>query len=132
MANEILGRAVVIGIGSSPTPIATARTKSLTVSNEAVDVTSDDDAGIQRFLDTPGQIAVEVSVEGLYYGDDLMTLALSGSPVEDIQFDYGTYTIDGTFFMSSYSESMAYNEATTFSATFSSTSAVLATPVTPP
>jgi predicted secreted protein len=130
---ELLGRKVTISIDESA--VATARTKSLTINNENVDVTSDTDEGIQRFLAEPGQKAVEVSVEGMFdlADDALVVLALDGTNAQaEIQFDYGTYTIEGTFNMSSYSEGMTYNDAVTFSASFASSGAVTKTAVTPP
>ena len=130
---EILGRMVIVSIDAAVR--ATARTKSLTINNEAVDVTSDGDDGIQRFLNEMGQKSVEVSVEGMFDSADetLTTLALGSDLIVPVELDYGTYTITGDFFMNSYSEGQTYNDATTFSATFASSGAVVktATPVTP-
>lgn len=122
---EQLGRKVTITIGSESR--ATARTKNLTINNEMVDVTSDGDDGIQRYITEPGQKAVEVSVEGMFDVDDetLPDLALSSDLSETVELDYGTYTISGTFVMPSYSEGQTYNDAVTFSATFQSSGAVV-------
>jgi len=123
MANEQLGRKVSIEIDG--VVVATARTKSLTINNSGINVTSDGDDGIQRMLDEPGEKNVEVSVEGLSFGSTLMDIALGSNLVQEIVFDFGTYTVTGDFFQSSYSESMPYNEAMTFTAAYSSTGAVL-------
>lgn len=122
---EILGRKVTITIGASAR--ATARTKNLTINNEMVDVTSDGDDGIQRYITEPGQKAVEVSVVGMFDVDDetLPDLALGTDLSETVELDYGTYTITGTFVMPSYSEGQTYNDAVTFSATFQSSGAVV-------
>src|SRR5690554_280622 len=124
---EILGRKVTVSIDSVVR--ATARTKSLTIANEAVDVTSDGDDGIQRFLNEMGQKSVEVSVEGMFDSADetLPDLALGNDLIVPVELDYGTYTIAGDFFMNSYSEGQTYNDATTFSATFASSGAVVKT-----
>jgi predicted secreted protein len=119
---EQLGRKVSISVGGAV--VATARTKSLNINNSAINVTSDGDDGIQRILAEPGEKAVEVSVDGLAIDATLADVALSSSLTVAIVFDYGTYTISGNFFMGSYSESLPYNEAITFSASFSSTGAV--------
>lgn len=126
---ELLGRKVTIAQGDTPSVIAVARTKSLTINNEAVDVTSDGDDGIQRYLNEPGQKAVEVSVEGMFDSADetLIDLSLSDDLISALEFDYTAYTIGGDFFMTSYSQSMAYNDAITFSATFASSGAVVKT-----
>ena len=126
---EQLGRKVTISIGGEVK--ATARTKTLTINNEMINVTSDGDDGVQRFIVEPGEKAVEVSVEGMFDLDDdaLPTLALSNDLSETIELDYGTYTISGTFVMPSYSEGQPYNEAQTFSATFQSSGAIVKAPV---
>lgn len=123
---EILGRKVTITIDG--TAKATARTKSLSINNEPVDVTSDTDTGIQRFLAEPGQKSVEISVEGMFDAADetLQTLALNSTDViVPVVLNYTTYTITGDFFMSSYSDNGAYNDAVAFSATFQSSGAVV-------
>jgi len=120
---EMLGRKVTISVGG--VVAANARTKSLTINNETIDVTSDGDDGIQRFLTEAGQKAVEVSVEGLEINDVLLELSLGADISTAIIFTYPTYTITGTFVMPSYSQSLPYNEAMTFSATFSSSGAVV-------
>lgn len=122
---EQLGRKVTISIGGAVR--ATARTKTLNINNEMVDVTSDGDDGVQRFIHEPGQKAVEVSVEGMYDTTDeaLQDLALSNDLSEEIVLDYTTFTITGTFVMPTYSEGMTYNDAQTFSATFQSSGAVV-------
>lgn len=120
---EMLGRKVSISIGGNV--VATARTKNLSINNEMIDVTSDGDSGIQRFLNEPGQKGVEISVEGLMDDDSLLTKALSNDLSAAVVLDYGTYTISGTFVMPSYSEGIPYNEAVTFSATLSSSGAVV-------
>lgn len=126
---ELMGRKVTISQGDPLAVIATARTKSLTINNESVDVTSDTDDGIQRFLDAPGQKSVEISVEGMFdtTDDTLPTLALSNSMITDMELSYGSgnYSLTGSFFMSSYSEGQTYNDATTFNATFASSGAVV-------
>ena len=128
---EMSGRKVTISIDAAPR--ATARTKSLTISNEAVDVTSDGDDGIQRFLNEMGQKAVEVSVEGMFDSadDTLPDLALGNDLIVPLELDYGSYTISGDFFMSSYSEGQTYNDAVTFSASFASSGAVVKAASTP-
>ena len=122
---EQLGRKVTISIGGEVK--ATARSKNLTINNEMVDVTSDGDDGVQRFITEPGQKAVEITVNGMFdlEDDTLPELALSNDVSTEIILDYGTYTITGTFVMPSYSEGKEYNDAQTFDATFSSSGAVL-------
>jgi predicted secreted protein len=150
MANEFIGRAVAVKIGT--VYVATARTKSLTINNEAVDITSDGDKGIQRMLARAGQKGVEVSIEGL---EDLSKTSLptslfkfaldngadGTSLLKTISFEFyltnvnqGTnkadFILSGDFFLASYQQSHAYNEAVTFSASFNSSGLVTLTVVT--
>lgn len=121
--SKIVGRIVTLSLAT--VLIAAARTKSLTINNSPINVTTDDEDGIQTLLAVPGEKAVEISVDGILDTDALLTLSLSANPDGVMVFTYPTYTITGTFFMSSYSEGIPYNEATTFSASFSSSGAVV-------
>jgi predicted secreted protein len=120
---EMLGRKVVISVAGSP--VATARTVSMTINNEAVNITSAGDDGVRRLMGDAGEKSVEITLDGLYTGASLMDLALSSSLIEDVELDYGTYTVEGDFFISSYNEGQPYNEAITFSATLMSSGAVV-------
>lgn len=123
---KIVGRIVTVTLDT--VAIAAVRTKSLTINNSPINVTTDDESGIQELLDVPGEKAVEISVDGILDTDVLADLALNANPTGNMVFTYpGTpgYTITGDFFMSSYSEGIPYNEATTFTASFSSTGAVV-------
>ncbi len=120
---KIVGRVITLSLDA--TVVAAARTKSLTINNSPINVTTDDEGGIQALLDVPGEKAVEISVDGILDTDALLTLSLDANPEGVMVFTYPTYTITGTFFMSSYSEGIPYNEATTFTAAFSSSGAVV-------
>lgn len=120
---EILGRKVSIKIDGSV--IAAARTKSLTINNETINITADGDDGIARYLTEAGEKSVEISVDGLMVDDALLTKALGSDISAVIIFTYPTYTITGTFVMPSYGEGLPYNEAITFNASFSSSGAIV-------
>lgn len=122
MAGEILGRKILIKIAGAA--VASVRTKSITINNEPVDVTNDDDLGVQRMLDEPGQKNIEISVEGLYSGDTLRALADQSLVVENVELIYSSFILSGSFFIGSYNEGMPYNDAITFSGTLSSSGSV--------
>lgn len=122
---EILGRKVVVTVGT--TPVATARTTSMAINNEAVNITSAGDDGVRRIMSEAGEKSVEVTLDGLYTDSSLMDLALGGTLIQDVELDYQTYTLSGDFFLSAYNEGQPYNEAITFSATLMSTGAVIKT-----
>lgn len=118
------GRAVIVSLDS--TPIAAARTKSLTINNSVIDVTTDDDAGIRTLLAEPGEKAIDISIDGLLEDDVLLNLSLAADTTGTFEFNYGSgnYKLTGTFNMTSYSEGLSYNDAVTFSASFSSSGAI--------
>lgn len=120
---EILGRKVVVTVGT--TPVATARTTSMAINNEAVNITSAGDDGVRRIMSEAGEKSVEVTLDGLYIDSSLMDLALGGTLIQDVELDYQTYTLSGDFFLSAYNEGQPYNEAVTFSATLMSTGAIV-------
>lgn len=115
------GRLTTISIDG--TAVATARAKSLTINNSTIDVTAEDDSGIQSLLTTPGRKSVDVSVEGVTDTAVLRTLALNTDISAEVVFDDGVSTLTGTFMMTSYGESKPYEDADTFTASFSSSGA---------
>jgi predicted secreted protein len=129
MSGDKIGRSVTIKVGGAA--VATGRTKSLTINNTLVDVTADDDDGIQKLLSVPGQKNVEVTLDGMYLSSDttLLDLALNSdiSATVDLEYGAGLYALSGTYAMGNYSEGMPYNEAITFSASFSSSGEVTKT-----
>lgn len=130
MAGDTIGRKVTISIGGSV--VAQARTKSLTINNTAINVTTNGDLGIQTLLAESGEQSVDVSVDGLYLSTDTAILdaalaAPNSAALVAIEFDYGDFTISGQFKQTSYNEGQPYNEAITFSASYSSSGAVVKT-----
>ncbi len=125
MSGDTLGRKVSITIGGNV--VASARTKTLTINNSSVNVTADDDSGIQALLDEMGEKSVDLSVDGMYLSTDetLLDLSLSTTPAADVVLDFETFTISGRFFQNSFSNGVPYNEAITFSSSFSSSGAVV-------
>ena len=127
--SEYLGRKVLATVDG--TSYINGRTKNLSINNEMVNITSAGDDGIQRFLTEMGEKAVELSIEGLAIGEELLDKALSTDLSVAVVLTFPAeagatgFTITGTFVMPSYSLGMPYNEATTVSATFSSSGAVV-------
>lgn len=119
---EILGRKVTVSVGG--TVVATARTTSMTVNNEPVNITSVGDDGIRRMMDEPGEKSIEITLDGLYTDASLYDLAQGASLLTEVVLTYAGYTLTGDFFLASYNEGQPYNEAVTFSATLQSSGAV--------
>lgn len=108
--------------------LAGVRTKAISINGSPIDVTNDDDAGIRKLMDQPGEVTVSITVSGVLMNDTLAQEAMSTSDrVAATQFlrpgspDNG---FSGDFFLASYSENAEYKEAVTFEATFESAGAV--------
>jgi predicted secreted protein len=125
---EQLGRKVTVSVGGDV--VATARTTSMTVNNESVNITSAGDDGVRRLMDEPGEKSVEITLDGLYTDESLYDLAQGASLLTAVVLTYETYTLTGDFFLASYNEGQPYNEAITFSATLQSSGAVAKAAVT--
>ena len=124
-----VGRKAVLSQGSPLVAVAALRTKTMTMANEPVDVTSDDDAGFRKLLADPGNKTLDISVEGVAKDvasfSALLTLATSGTDILDsfsLLFP-GIGTIAGEFVVSSFEVGAPYNEAATFSCTLQSAGA---------
>lgn len=118
-----LGRKVILKIDN--TPIAGLQTKGFTINNTIIDITDDYDQGLQTMLAEPGLKAVEISGNGVCDTTALLDLSLSNNVSASMTFDFGAYTVSGTFMVSSYGESMEHATARTFTASFSSSGAVV-------
>ena len=103
------------------------RTKGYTVTNDYVDVTTDDDNGWRTLLATPGLRSVEVTVGGI--SSDQVLIAemfkanITGEPLV-VELPTTTGTLAGTFLCSSFEQSGEHDGAVEFSATFMSNGVV--------
>ena len=131
-----VGRKAVLSFGSPLAAIAALRTKTMTLGNEVIDVTSDDDAGFRALLDGPGTKTLDMSFEGVTKDvaslNSLITLAMSGTDIVDtfsILFP-SIGTMAGPFALTSFEIGAPYNEGSTFSASIQSAGTFTWTPVT--
>lgn len=111
------------------TPVAGVREKSIALNGEPIDVTDDDDDGWRALLaDEAAQNEVTISVNGVTK-DDTLRAAWFGTRTSamTVTFPDGG-TISGNFFLQSYTETGAYNDAVTFEAEFQSSGIVTYTP----
>lgn len=119
------GRALTIDWDS--VTIAGARTKGYTVTNDYVDVTTDDEDGWRTLLTDPGMRSVEVTVGGITKNQiilaEIMKANITGEPLT-VQLPTTTGTLAGTFVCSSFEESGEHDGAVEFSATFMSAGVV--------
>jgi TP901-1 family phage major tail protein len=107
-----------------------AREKSIEMNGEPVDVTDDAADGWRTLLEEPGQLEVNISVSGVTKSAVLRTAWFAKELQETLVVTYptGGGSFTGTFQLVSYTETGAYNDATTYDAEFQSTGEVTYTP----
>lgn len=120
----LVGRKVKFTPVSGGTAVIGGRTKNITINNEAIDITSDDDNGFRTLLeDDPALRSIDMSVEGVLKDDALIELA--SKPGADLQDEYkmeieGIGEFQGTFHFGTLTLGAPYNDAVTFSASVQS------------
>ena len=119
------GRALTIDWDS--VTLVGVRTKGYTITNDYVDVTTDDDDGWRTLLADPGLRSVEVTAGGISSDQvliaEMMKANITGEPLT-IQLPTTTGTLAGTFLVSSFEQSGEHDGAVEFSATFMSNGVV--------
>lgn len=128
MSGALKGRSIIIR--RNGIIVAGVRTKSITIGGSPIDVTTDDDDGVRKLMDQPGQVDVSISVSGIVLNEVLRNESLSTSDrVATTQFTYkegfegspaDSHGFSGDFFLASYSETGEYQGMTTFEAEFQS------------
>lgn len=120
----LVGRRVTFAPTGSGIAVTGMRTKSITINNEPIDITSDDDGGFRTYLDEdPAERSIEMSVEGVTKDDNLMQLATTGGSglISEYTLAFaGLGTFTGNFHIGSLELGAPYNDAVTFSCTIRS------------
>ena len=118
------GRELTIEWGAGPTTLVGVRTKGYTITNDYVDVTTDDDDGWRTLLSDPGLRSVEVTTGGVSSDQvliaDIMNANVTAKTLH-IEFPVTTGNIVGNFLVSSFEQTGEHDGAVEFSATFMST-----------
>lgn len=132
---KLAGRKVQIkeGTGPSATLVAGARSDSITINNEPIDITDKGDDGWRTLLGDASVRSVELSVTGLVDGSSLIAKAFG--PTNSL---LGAYTIDisgmgeisGQFYFSNIELSAPHDDAFEFSATIMSSGEITWTAAT--
>lgn len=106
------------------------RTRGVTMSNEMVDVTTDDDSGWRTLLATPGVKSIEVTISGISSDEVLIAEFFNASTTgETLQGDLPSSlnspgNFSGTYHLSSFEINGEHDGAVEFSATFMSSGEV--------
>lgn len=119
------GRAVTVKRGAvTPVLLAGVRTKNFALNGAPIDITSDDDSGVRKLMQEPGELDMEITVAGVIKDDILRLEALSLTDRTSVtEFGFpGSVAgkIAGDFYLSSYKETGEYKGVATFEATFMS------------
>ena len=118
--------------GASPPvaqEIAGVREKGISLNGEAIDVSADDSNGWRELLSVSAEDQVDLSLSGVTRDETLKTDWFAGNRTQAVTITYPSGgVLSGNFYMTSLSETGAYNDATTFDMELQSTGAVTYTP----
>jgi predicted secreted protein len=131
MAGRI-GRKVRFHFGgiSPADEIPGVREKGVELNGEPIDVTSDENDGVRILLDNiSAQDEVNVTVSGVTKDTRMKQAWIDRLRTQTVLLQYPDLSsLSGTFYLSSYSETEPYNDASTFEATLMSSGVVTYTP----
>ena len=106
------------------------REKSLKMNGEAIDVTSDEDNGYRALLSNiQAQTEVSIGISGVTKDTRLKEAWVNRQLTQVCRMEYPDGAVlTGTFFLSDYTETEPYKDATTFEASLMSSGIVTFTP----
>lgn len=119
--------------GTTFVAVAGMREPSITINNEAVDVTTSDDSGIRKLLEGGGVTSMSVKATGVYMDDTTfntlraasltnthkkMQVSVPGTPVKTYEADFMIATVE---------ENGTYNGSVNYSLTLESAGAITLT-----
>jgi predicted secreted protein len=125
-----LGRAVTFewGDASPQTEIPGVRETGVNLNGEAIDVTANDSVGWREVLAAPAENQVDISLSGVTKDKTLRSAWFSGTPgarLQDVTLTYADgASFTGKFYLQSYNETAAYNDAVAFEAELVSSGAI--------
>lgn len=128
MAFPIVGRKVgIYDMTTSPgVLVAGVRGKTISINNEPIDITTDDDSGFRTLLGDPGTRSLDLSIEGVTDNTVFLTAATAGTTALLLSYEIrftGIGIVAGDFYLSSVELGAPYNESVTFSAKLQSSGA---------
>jgi predicted secreted protein len=125
----ISGRKLRVKRGS--TAIAGARSDSITINNEPIDITDKDDAGWRTMLADVGVRSIDCEVEGVLTDSTFLALAVGTASAlleaYTLEID-GIGDFTGNFFLASFAVTGEQADATTFTASIQSSGTITFTP----
>lgn len=122
-SSKIVGRSVTISVNGLV--VAGAKTKTMKINNNPIDITTDGASGYQTLLETDvANSSIDLSVDGLVSDAHLLTHALQRNLPVDVVVLIPQYT-DVSFraLLTSFDLGFPHDNAVTFSATLKSSGA---------
>jgi len=123
------GRLILLGLGDGASPevfsnVAGLRSKTITINNEPVDITTSDDAPWRALLDNTGLRSVSLSASGVFQDvasvNSMEDLAFSGLLNNfELTFENGD-VIDGAFLLTSFEYAGEHTAEQTYSVSLES------------
>lgn len=108
---------------STGTKVICATSKTITINNEPIDITSDCDSGFRTMLADPATRSCDISIEGVTKDDSLLVQVTGASSVllQGYEVDVaGVGTLAGDFYLNSVELGAPTAEAVTFTASLQS------------
>lgn len=127
MTDGFAGRAVTFTWNGAT--VKGVREKGITYNGEAINVTSDEDAGWRTLLDVSAEDSIDVSLSGVTKDEVLANAYLTGQRTGDVVLEYPNGRVLAfTAYLANYAETGPYNNAVTFTASLQSTGLPTYTP----
>ena len=118
--SALVGRKVTFTPTNGGAAVIGVRTKSITINNEPIDITSDDDNGFRTLLnEDPAERSIDFTAEGILKDAELINLASAGGSILISEYEMdipGIGTFSGDFYFGNLEIGAEYNDAVTFSA----------------
>lgn len=132
MSLPIIGRKIRVYRGNvaTGTVFVGVTSKTITINNEAVDITDDDDNGWRSMLADPAVRSIDISAEGVLKADGIIVDAINASSLlEEYTLEIeGVGSVAGDFYVNGLEITAATNDAARYSTTFQSSGPAVYTP----
>lgn len=132
---KLAGRRVRVfqGTGTGRIPFAGGRSDTITINNEAIDVTDKTSEGWRTLLDDASVRSVDISIEGQLDGDDFLVTGFGATNalLSDYEVEFeGMGTIIGEFHFSTIDLNNPHDDASTYTINLLSSGEITYVPVT--
>jgi predicted secreted protein len=105
------------------------REKGIACAGEPINVSDDDSDGVRELLEEAGENTIDISLSGVLKSTALKQDWFNGNVLRAVTMTYPDGSVlAGDFFLASYNETGAYNDATTFEGALQNSGAVTFTP----